>query len=84
MNMLKPLFTLLFALTSVLLFAQTDNKSTHPNANRTIVKEGVKMYELKVDSNSGVVIIDPKSEKGDAKRNKSTTPLTKDTTKSKP
>ena len=53
--MLKPLFTLLFALTSVLLFAQTDNKSTHPNANRTIVKEGVKMYELKVDSNSGVV-----------------------------
>ncbi len=80
----KLLFTLFFALTSVLLFAQTDNKSTHKNANRTIVKEGVRMYELKVDSNSGVIIIDPKSEKGDAKRDKSTSHLSKDTTKSKP
>jgi hypothetical protein len=61
MYMLKPFFTMLFVVESVLLIAQTDNKGTPQHAKRTIVKEGVKMYELKVDSNSGVIIVDPKS-----------------------
>ncbi len=62
---------MLFVVESILLIAQTDNKGTPQNANRTIVKEGVKMYELKVDSNSGVIIVDPKSAKGTDKKQKS-------------
>jgi hypothetical protein len=54
---------MLFVVESVLLIAQTDNKGTPPHAKRTIVKEGVKMYELKVDSNSGVIIVDPNQKK---------------------
>jgi hypothetical protein len=82
-NMGKPFFMLLFAVISVVSFAQTENKTDYPNANRTIEKKGVKMYELKMDGNSGVVIIDPKSDKKEDQMHNSTLPLPKDTTKSK-
>ncbi len=82
--MLKPFFTMLFVVESVLLIAQTDNKGTPQHAKRTIVKEGVKMYELKVDSNSGVIIVDPKSNGTDKKQLHSMSPASNDTTFHKP
>ncbi|MBL7799640.1 MAG: hypothetical protein JNL95_02840 [Chitinophagales bacterium] len=82
--MLKPFFTMLFVVESILLIAQTDNKGTPQHVKRTIVKEGVKMYELKADSNSGVRIVDPKSSIADKQQHHSVLPTSNDTTQRKP
>jgi len=84
MYMLKPFFTMLFVVESILLIAQTDNKGTPQHAKRTIVKEGVKMYELKADSNSGVLIVDPNANGTDKKQHHSMSPASNDTTYHKP
>ncbi len=73
----------LFFSTYLTLFAQTDNKPKQATPSRVIVKEGVKMYELKIDGNSGVVIIDPKNDGKEAKQNSTITPTQKDTTNKK-
>lgn len=69
---------------SVGLFAQTENKPTSATPNWVTVKEGVKMYELKLDGHSGVVIIDPESDKKEVKQSNAVVPAVKDTTKAKP
>lgn len=81
--MQKHVFIVILMLTALVLYAQTDSKSAQQTPTRTKVKEGVKMYELKMDDHSGVVIVDPKSDKKEEKQHNSVVPAEKDTARGK-
>lgn len=77
--MQKSVFMVILVFAALVLFAQAENKSPQQTPSRTKVKEGVKMYELKVDNRAGVVIVDSKTEKKEEQKPNSAAPVARDT-----